>query len=227
MRQAILALAVASLLSAATAVAADGPRIVVEDWQQYPEGRLTLGRTWKRYPYSADSRHAPFITSDGSEGKVLMIRTEGDVVTIGRSVTIDVTKTPLLAWRWKVLTIPTGGDARNPLRDDQVLRLLLLFEPAGFGKAIGYIWDSTAPTGTVLPKTTLPRIDRRLVVVRSGSEAMGAWHEETRNVLTDYVRLFGGRPSLVSHIGIESHSNDTHSETHALFGRISVRSASE
>lgn len=108
--------------------------VVVEDWQEYQEGLFNLGRTWERYPFSPGSRYEPFIASDGSEGKVLRIRTENDVVTIGRKVTVDVARTPLLAWRWKALAIPPGGDARNASRDDQVLRVVLLFRTGWMGK---------------------------------------------------------------------------------------------
>jgi hypothetical protein len=178
-----------------------------------------------RYPFSSGSRYKPFIASDGSEGKVLRIRTERDVVTIGRKVTVDVARTPLLAWRWKALAIPPGGDARNPSRDDQVLRVVLLFEPAGWGKAIGYIWDSNAPTkGGLGVKKTFPAIDRRLIVVRSGSNAIGVWHQETRDVLTDYERLFGGQPLPVIYWNRES-LNDTHSRTDAMLGRIAFTKA--
>ena len=220
----ICALAVIGLLSAAPPLPAAVSMVVVEDWQEYQEGLFNLGRTWERYPLSSGSRYGPFIASDGSEGKVLRVRTENDVVTIGRKVTVDLARTPLLAWRWKALALPPGGDARHPSRDDQVLRVVLLFEPAGRGKAIGYIWDSNAPTETVLGKKTFPAIDRRLIVVRSGSEAVGVWHQETRDVLTDYERLFGGQPLPVSYIGIESHSNDTHSRTDAMLGRIAFTS---
>ena len=195
----ICALAVIGLLSAAPPLPAAVSMLVVEDWQAYQEGLFNLGRTWERYPFSSGSRYGPFIASDGSEGKVLRVRTENDVVTIGRKVTVDVARTPLLAWRWKALALPPGGDARHPSRDDQVLRVVLLFEPAGWGKAIGYIWDSNAPTETVLGKKTFPAIDRRPIVVRSGSEAVGVWHQETRDVLTEYERLFGGQPLPVSY----------------------------
>jgi hypothetical protein len=73
--------------------------------------------------------------------------------------------------------------------------------------------------------TTQTLLDRRLLVVRSGSAGVGAWQTETRNVLNDYTKLFGSAPGHVRAVGIESHSEDANHTSEALFGSLSFTSA--
>jgi hypothetical protein len=47
---------------------------------------------------------------------------------IGRSVKVDVGRTPMLVWEWKPLALPTGGNLRNPKRS----KSSVLFGPVRF-----------------------------------------------------------------------------------------------
>jgi hypothetical protein len=82
------------------------------------------------------------------------------------------------------------------------------------------VWDTTAPVGTESRPDELEIFQRVLIVVRSGPRELGQWLRERRNVREDYRRLFDEEPPAIKLIGLESHSNDTHSRTAVRFGPI-------
>jgi hypothetical protein len=83
---------------------------------------------------------------------------------------------------------------------------------------IGYIWDGRAPAGTRL---THPRAANvRIVVLQSGPGRLDTWVQEERNVAEDYEALFGRTPPRVGKVALMSDSNDTRSDTEALFADL-------
>ncbi len=127
--------------------------------------------------------------------------------------------TPVLRWRWRVDRLPAGGDVRRRARDDAGARVYVGFRYAPslvpFGQrlaywlarmkqgeyppyaGIAYVWAAATPVGTRVPHPDYPRL--LLVVVRSGSDRLGTWVEEERDVRTDAVAACGGPPPPVSH----------------------------
>jgi hypothetical protein len=214
-RRLVPAAVLAGLLALA---AASAERVRVDDWDTHPLGPLGPDASWQRYPEeSAPFKEPPAIVQDGGR-PVLRLATQGEAMRVGRGMTIDVRRTPWLAWEWKPLVLPTGGDVRDPKRNDQVGRVSVIFEGM---KAVLYVWDTTAPVGARMEPDPLDLFQRVLIVVRSGPDRLGRWSTERRNVLEDYRRAFGEAPRGVRLIGLESHSNDTRTRTAVLFGRVS------
>src|SRR5260370_16928236 len=104
---------------------------------------------------------------------------------IGRAFQLDVARTRTLMWEWKALVLPVGGDVREHAakRNDQAARVVLWFDASLFTerRAIGYIWDSSAPVGTIIPQTTAP-LDPPPSFVRSGPTAHARRPPPTRHV---------------------------------------------
>jgi hypothetical protein len=209
-----------SALTIAVLALGAGPvaTVRVDDWAARPVGPLDLSATWQRYPEEGTAfKQPPAIVQDDGR-RVLQLRTDGEAMRVGRALKVDLNSTPWLVWEWKPLVLPEGGDVRNPERNDQACRVMVVFEGM---RGIQYVWDTTAPVGTdVEPEDLLSLFRRRLVVVRSGPAQIGRWSRERRNVADDYRRLFGGPPAAIKLVGVESHSNDTHSHTAVRFGAL-------
>ena len=206
------------LLLTTVAIAAPGS-LRIDDCSARKPGPLELGEVWKTYPFQEKPvfKEPPAIVEH--EGRrVLRLATQSEAMRVGRSMKIDVKQTPWLAWEWKPLVLPEGGDVRNKKLNDQVARIMVIFEGM---KAVTYVWDSTAPVGTTAQPDGFELFQRAFVVVRSGANGLGGWHRERRNVDADYRRAFGSAPKAVSFVGFESHSNDTRTRTAALFGSAS------
>jgi len=136
-----------------------------------------------------------------------------------RDVVVNLGKYPMLTWSWKVLKLPQGGDVRGAATDDEAAQVYVIIprwpHPTTTSEVIGYVWDSRAPVGLTLKS---PRADNvRLVVLQSGGEKRGRWISETRNVADDYRALFGKEPPTVGRVAVMTDSNDTQSESEALF----------
>src|SRR5256885_2289229 len=84
-------------------------------------------------------------------------------------------------------------------------------------------WRTDAKT----PVTTTVKSQKTgtvtFVVMRSGSEDLGKWLTERRNVAEDYAKIFGEFPDDPSAITISIDSNDTHPIAESFMGPIVFR----
>jgi hypothetical protein len=189
----------------------------LDNWDSYPPGRLMLTGTWRAYPSADQSfKQAPAIVRDG-ERAALLLRTEDEPMRIGRTVKVDARETPWLTWEWKVVKLPEGGDVRDTRRNDQAGRVMVMFDGM---RGLLYVWDTTAPVGAESISDGFELFRRALIVVRSGAQSVGQWERQRRNVYADYRRIFDAEPRTIKWIGLESHSNDTHTRTEVLFGAV-------
>ena len=92
------------------------------------------------------------------------------------------------------------------------------FPTAVRSRVIGYVWDTTAPAGEIVPGPRSGMVT--YVVVRSGAADLGKWMVERRNVLADYRRIYGEEPEAVEAISIGVDSNDTRSKAESYIGPI-------
>lgn len=64
---------------------------------------------------------------------------------------------------------------------------------------IKYVWSSTLPVGTVIPRKKVQSgvilYDARYIVVASGGKDLGKWMSFKRDVISDYKKHFGKAPS--------------------------------
>jgi len=207
----ILLIALASL-----AAGAAGGVVRVDNWESYPPGALDLKGTWRPYPGEQAFKHPPEIVRDGQRS-ALLLKTEDEPMRIGRAVKVEPRETPWLTWEWKVVTLPAGGDLRDAKRNDQAGRVSVIFDGM---RGLLYVWDTTAPVGAESRSDGFELFHRALIAVRSGPEHLGQWDRQRRNVYEDYRRIYKSEPRTIKLVGLESHSNDTHTRTEILFGAL-------
>ena len=210
-------LTIFAMAVAASAWAAD--RVVVEDWRSYPLGTRGIpgewkGQTWGRPVYDLE------IVADGGQ-PVLRLRSTGEHSTIIRDLraSVNLEETPILQWRWKVTTLPTGGNACQKSTDDQAAQVYVawLRPPESLrSRIIGYVWDSTVPAGTICKSQKISTVT--YVVLRSGSDDLGKWITERRNVVEDFRRIYGEAPDNPSAISLSIDSDDTRSSADSFIG---------
>ena len=211
------------ILTAAIAVSAESPAIVVEDWSTQPPGRAGIPDGWTGQSWG-NPRYDFTVVTDGSE-RVLHLKSRGDNSTISKEIKIDVRELPLLVWRWKAVALPAGGDCRKRATDDQAAQVYVAFPrfpTAARSRIIGYVWDTTAPAGTIVKSESSSLVT--YVVVRSGTAELGRWLTETRNVYDDFRRIYGEAPTEpVGAVSVAIDSNDTRSSAESYVGAISFR----
>jgi hypothetical protein len=214
---------VLAICVAAVPVAAEPPTLVVEDWSRQPLGHPGIPEGWSGQSWG-NPQYDLIVVTDGSD-RVLHLRSRGDNSTISKEIKVDVKELPLLVWRWKAVTLPAGGDCRRKATDDQALQIYVAFPrfpTAVRSRIIGYVWDTTAPAGTIVKSESSALVT--YVVVRSGAAELGRWLTETRNVYDDFKRIYGEAPTEpVGAVSVAIDSNDTRSSAESYIGTILFR----
>jgi len=206
-------------------VAAWGADGVIEDWKSQKLGTKGVpegwqgGQTWGLPQYD--------MTIEENDGhRVLHLKSKIESSTITKDIKgkISLKDTPVLEWRWKAVTLPTGADSRKKNTDDQAAQLYVTwprFPKELRSQIIGYIWDTTAPAGSFVKSQKTGMVT--YVVVRSGTANLGKWITERRNVVNDYRKIYGDQPDAPGAISIAIDSDDTASSAESFFASILFR----
>ena len=130
----------------------------------------------------------------------------------------DLKEYPYLSWRWKVTKLPARGDVHRKETDDYGARVYVVFPKflKWNTKTISYIWANKLPKGESFPNPWLPK-NVIMIAVESGSDSLGKWITEKRNVYQDYRRLFGEEPPKVGAIALMSDSDNTGGKAVAFY----------
>jgi hypothetical protein len=210
----------AGLLAAAGAGLATADTVVVENWDKQPQNQRGVPDGWQKQNWGSP-KYDFTIVSEGGE-RAIRLRSNNDSSTITKEFKVDVRQYPILQWRWKVVTLPKGGDARRKESDDEAAQLYVTFPrfpSAVRSRIIGYIWDTTAPAGSIFPSQKVGNVS--FVVIRSGEGELNRWLTETRNVLEDFTRIYGESPREdVGAFSISINSQNTGTSAEAFWGGI-------
>lgn len=148
------------------------------------------------------------------------MRSSASSFSLQKEVHVNLKQYPVLTWKWKVTKLPEGADFRKTATDDQAAQLFLAFSKT---RAIVYIWDTSAPAGTMADAAAPFFMDIKAVVVRSGAASTGKWITETRNVYDDYKKLFQSDPGELAGVRIQINSQHTGTSAESYFADIAFR----
>ena len=215
-------LLLALLLLLTPAWAAD--QVVIEDWKKPALGARGIPADWKGQSWGSPAYDMTIEENDGH--RVFHLRSKDEGSTINKDVKgkVDLKQTPILEWTWKAVVLPQGGDSRKKELDDQAAQIYVAwprFPEAVRSRIIGYVWDTTAPVGTIVKSEKTGTVT--YVVVRSGTTDLGKWITERRNVREDFKKIYGEEPENPGAISIAIDSNDTKSSAESFMGTIVFR----
>ena len=147
-----------------------------------------------------------------------------------------------LQWEWKALSAIAEADNAERYHDDAPLRILVAFdgnksklslkEKMNFEMAnlisgqempyatLMYIWSGKSPVDTVISNAHTSRI--KMIVVDSGWDNLGTWHKHQRDLAADYKRAYGEAPGEIIGIALLTDTDNTKSETRAIYGDIEL-----
>jgi len=155
-------------------------------------------------------------------------------------IKIDLKKTPIVEWRWKIKNILKQGDATRRDGDDYPARFYIFFDYdpsrlSWFEKlsyeayyklygaypplaALNYLWANKLPVGTLVPNIYSDRV--QMYALQSGEQHAGKWMVQTRNIYEDYLRAFGEEPPAVLGVAIMTDTDNTGEQATAFYGDI-------
>ena len=167
------------------------------------------------------------VEQQGSARPVLRLISDQASFGIVRTVAVDINHFPYLNWHWKVTALPSNGDARQRLTDDQAIQVYVAFLSTEDGAMnigspiLGYLWDNEAPIGWTGRSPQFGASNIRCTILRNKKDGLEKWVREKRNIAEDYLRLFGrlspapARKSvtLVVAVFINSHHTKSRAES--------------
>jgi hypothetical protein len=153
--------------------------------------------------------------------EVLEMRSESSSFGLQRKVALDLGRYHVMSWRWRADLLPEGGDFRSAGKNDQAAQVYVAFSPT---RAIGYIWDTTAPEESVGNNPSVPPLIKvRIIVLRSGARDRGTWAQERRDLRADYERLFGEALPATRAVGLRLWINSQYTSSGAACALADLR----
>lgn len=167
-------------------------------------------------------------------------RSSRAMALLARPISVDLSRTPILCWRWLVDAPVASADMSRRSGDDYAARIYVTFDMPDsalgaatrirlalarrlFGAqvpdaALNYVWDNRHPVGTRRRSAYTDRVE--LIVTETGSERAGRWVAERADVAADFARSFQGKPGRPIQIAIASDTDNTGSRARAAFADL-------
>ena len=141
-------------------------------------------------------------------------------------ISVDAkTRHPVVSWKWKVEKFPAkkGPESLDKQEtDDFAARVYVIF-PAIFltnSKVLEYVWAETLPVDTTGTSPYSKNI--KLIVAKSGP-ANGQWAFEERDIVSDYIKVFGRAPEHnIGAIAFMTNTEHTGTSADSMYDEIKI-----
>lgn len=140
------------------------------------------------------------IKDDADVSPYLHIEADNASATlITKAEGLDLRKTPMLKWRWRIVELPQGADGRVSAKDDQAIGIYIGTGGFGSNKSISYRWDTLTPKGSEGNASYgAGTVKVKWYTLRNGDDAKkGEWISEERDIAKDFKDAWGFYPEKV------------------------------
>jgi hypothetical protein len=205
------------------------PSPASEAWRHVPLRRIARQTRYTPIEAGFPERPAGIHAESDCSASLLVLRVDD----------VDLTRTPLLSWRWRVERGLDIEDERARSGDDFPARVYVAFEldpehaslwqrarariaeafygDALPGTALNYVWTSHLEPGTRWPNPRSP--SSHMIALARGPG--GEWRRERVDVGADYEASFGHKPPRLRGVGLMSDSDDSCQRSAASFSDFS------
>jgi len=162
---------------------------------------------------------------------------ERSMALLARPVEVDLDRTPVLCWRWRVDAPLVKADMATRAGDDYAARVYVSFAlpPDEIGwilrsklalarsiygdavpdAAINYVWDNRHPVGTRTPNAYTDRT--RMIVAETGADNAGRWATARHDLLRDVIAEFNSPQARLIQLSVAADTDNTGETAHAGF----------
>ena len=206
-------------------------------------GELPLGWKFATLPNKVATNYS---IVDLGGARVLKVEADGSYGNLVHALHARAGSHTALSWRWRVDKLIASADITTRAGDDSVAKMCVMFgfkvSKLSFGERVGlsmaaaaagepvppetlcYVWDNKLAVGTGLANAFTRRI--RYIVLQSGSQHLGQWLSEQRDVSVDHQRMFGDEsageiPEIIG-VAVSADADSTHGYGLAYFGDIKL-----
>jgi hypothetical protein len=124
-----------------------------------------------------------------SVGRSIRVDARSEVGILQKRAEIPLDEQTRLCWRWRMDELPSAV-AEDTMPTHDYVSIAVEFEN---GLDLTWYWSAALPSEThyTCPLPTWAARETHMVI-RSGADGLGEWHEESRPVLADYRRAIDG-----------------------------------
>jgi hypothetical protein len=182
-------------------------------------------------------------TIDGITG--IEANADNSMALMGRPLSVDLNKTPILCWRWRIDAPLKNANMKTKAGDDYAARVYvslsippenmsfitrakLKLGRAVFGSqvpdgALNYVWDNRYPVGTSMANAYTDLT--RMIVVNSGAAKARQWVSVRRDLAADIQQYFPDQAAKTAQLAVASDTDNTGEKAHAYFAdfRLTTR----
>lgn len=173
---------------------------------------------WEKHIFSGET-HYQVININNQY--VLQATSQGTASALVKEVDIDLNKTPYMNWSWKVESILSNVQETQKSGDDYAARVYVVISGGFFfwqTRAISYTWASSQPKDSDWPNAFTDKAT--VVAVESGTDRVGEWAIEKRNILKDVTNLLGIEASRINAVAIMTDTDNSRQSAIAYYGDI-------
>ena len=194
---------------------------------QPPPTRVDVGRFSDSSLEGWDSRAFKGVTEyafafDRGLGKTVLNATaRASAAGRFRKIRIDLTRTPVLHWSWKVDQVFDDIDETRKSGDDFPARVYVVVERGVLGLrsiSLNYVWASKHAVGAVWPSPYTGQV--KLLATQSGHDGLGVWVDNARNLRTDLKAAFGEDIAAIDSVALMTDTDDHKGYATAAYGDI-------
>lgn len=148
---------------------------------------------WQSHRFNGETDYR-LVPGDDTPGMSLRAHCDAGASALYRQKTIDLTRTPIARWQWRVENVHRGLDGTTRAGDDYAARVYMVYRPNAWlpwrTYAVNYVWANTQPQGRIWPNAFT---DQAMMVALASGEphVSGRWRTEARDVRADFRDLLG------------------------------------
>ena len=156
--------------------------------------------------------------------KVVQAQCQDSASMLGWAGPIDLGKTPLLSWRWKIERLYAGLDERVKGSSDFPARVYVVAGKRWLPwslRTVEYAWSNGEYKAVSWPSPYSGAMGQAVIVpVRTGAEGVGEWQEQQRNVQADFKQFFNIDLDKIGAVALMSDCDDAHGSGRAWYGDL-------
>ncbi len=187
-----------------------------EDWEHVLPGNLRV--------------YTNYSIEQGSEGSFLKLKSGGGGSWLEKEFNnIDISKTPVMEWEWRVDSFPEVEWEEDRSQNDFAIRIELVYDYKGSrfnplniarkglfttfltgnppAMIISYVWANNVPA----ERPYVSPSDKRMTVfpIESGHSMQGRWIQERRNIKADFDELINNDRIILKKIRIRCDTDNS------------------
>ncbi|MBV8063385.1 MAG: DUF3047 domain-containing protein [Nevskia sp.] len=169
-------------------------------------------------------RETHYSVVDDGGVKVVQAQCQDSASMEGWAAPVDLAKTPLLSWRWKIEHLYPGLDERHKGGSDFPARVYVVTGKRWLPwtlHTIEYAWSNGEYKGDSWPSPYSGPMGPALIVpVRVGADGVGQWQEQQRDVRADFKQFFNLDIDKIGALAIMTDCDDSHGTGRAWYGDL-------